>query len=162
MAAFVAVLCLWGIPDAAQSDEAPLPATTSADAGVPADENTFLRVRPLPEGIDDVQPIPGAANTRFIDCKASWPEGYTANRAKIGSAEYRAKSDIYAYLRALRSFENRDCGCSGKVAPWDGVETIYAALRKAPGKIASEDTAEYSEAADLLEAAVEKLCAGKF
>lgn len=162
VAVFATVLGLWGIPDAAQSDEAPLPATTSADSGVPADESDFLRVRPLPEGIEEVKPIPGAVNTRFIECKPSWPDGYKANEAKKGTVEYRNKADIYRYLYASHAFETRDCGCTGKVAAWGGVDQIYDALKAKQGEMSLKDTADFASAAQVYFDAVEKMCGGRF
>jgi hypothetical protein len=138
-------------------DEATAPAPDAA-----AEEQAFLRVRPLPEGFEKVQPIPGAQNVRFVECEAAWPQEYKENRSKIGSAEFRANSDIYAYLNAQQSFEMRDCSCTGKVAPWANVDVIYAALLAEHGELSSQDTAEFSEAADRLEGAVATLCGGKF
>lgn len=136
------------------------PAVPAPDAA--AQDQAFLRVRPIPEGVANVQPIPGAKNVRFVECEAAWPQEYKDNRSKIGSAEFRAKSDIYAYLNAQQSFEMRDCTCTGKVAPWVKVDVIYAELVAEHVELSSQDTAEFSEAADRLEGAVAILCGGKF
>lgn len=157
LSALAVSVCFW-LPGVAALGEV----TAPTGPGVPAAEDAFLRVRPLPVGIESVEPIPGAKNVRFVECEAAWPQEYKINRSKIGSAEYRAKSDIYAYLTAQQSFEMRDCSCTGKVAPWAKVDTIYAALLAEHGELSSQDTAEYSEAAERLEGAVTTMCGGKF
>lgn len=149
--------CLCAGAGSALGDEPAVPAPDAA-----AEEQAFLRVQPLPEGLEKVQPLPGAKNVRFAECEAAWPQQYKENRSKIGSAEFRAKSDIYAYLNAQQSFEMRDCTCTGKVAPWAKVDVIYAALVAEHVELSSQDTAEFSEVADRLEGAVAILCGGKF
>ena len=110
-----------------------------------------------------MQPIPGAVNVRFLDCAAIWPEGYKAHRA-AGSRKdgYARKRDIYSYLQASQAFETRDCGCSGKVAPWEPVEAIYAGLQAETGEVTQDQTAAYADAAAELIDAVEILCGGRF
>ena len=149
--------CFWLPSGAALGDVTAPPAPV-----VPANDGAFLRVRPLPEGIENVEPIPRAKNVRFVECEAEWPQEYKENRSKIGSAEFRAKSDIYAYLNAQQSFELQDCTCTGKVAPWAKVDVIYDALLAEHGELSSQDAAEFSEAADRLEGAVATMCGGKF
>lgn len=129
----------------------------------PADEQAFLRVRPLPAGLDAVEPIPGAVNVRFLDCAASWPEGYKVHRAEGSKMEgYARKRDIYLYLQASQAYVSRDCGCAGKVAPWEPVEAIYAGLQEEFGEVTQVQTADYATAAARLIDAVEILCQGRF
>lgn len=152
-AALLAGLAAW--PGVALSEEA---APTAA-----IDEQAFLRVRPLPEGLDAVEPIPGAVNVRFLDCEASWPEGYKAHHAAGSRKEgYARKRDIYLYLQASQAYEARNCGCAGKVAPWEPVEAIHAGLQGQSGEVTQEQTAPYATAADRLIDAVETMCAGRF
>ena len=93
--------------------------TLAAPAMAQTIEDEFLQVAPLPDGIDTVAPIPGAANVRFQDCEKFWPEGYRAWRAESVATEGHArKRDIYSWLRAWQAFEAKDCGCAAKVAPW--------------------------------------------
>lgn len=150
--------CLYAGAGIAFGDEATAPAP-----GTAIDEQSFLRVRPLPEGLEKVQPIPGAVNVRFLDCKAAWPEGYKAHRA-AGSRKdgYARKRDIYSYLQASQAFETHDCGCNGKVAPWEPVEAIYAGLQAETGEVTQDQTAAFADrAADLVDA-IEILCGGRF
>ena len=142
----------------ALGDEAAVPAPEAA-----AEEQAFLRVRPLPDGLATVEPIPGAVNVRFLDCQAAWPEGYKAHRA-AGSRKdgYARKRDIYSYLQASQAFETRDCGCAGKVAHWEPVEAIYAELQAENGEVTQDQTAAYADAAADLIDAVETMCGGRF
>lgn len=129
----------------------------------PADEQAFLRVRPLPENLAEVAPIPDAVNVRFLDCAASWPEGYKTHRAAGSKKEgYARKRDIYLYLQATRAYATRDCGCAGKVAPWEPVEAIYAGLQDEFGAVNQAQTADYATAAAHLIDAVEIMCQGRF
>lgn len=123
----------------------------------------FLHVAPLPEGTETAEPIPDAVNVRFQDCEAVWPEGYRDWLAESVAAEGHArKRDIYSWLRARQAFEAKDCGCTGKVASWDEVEHVYAALRDTHGRVLIRHTAEYAAQADILTAAVERMCGGPF
>lgn len=129
----------------------------------PTDAAAFLRVRPLPEGLENVEPIHGAVNVRFLDCEASWPEGYKAHRAAGSRKEgYARKRDIYLYLQASHTYETLDCGCAGKVAPWEPVETIYAGLLDQSGEVTQAQTEPYAAAAARLIDAVELMCRGRF
>lgn len=151
--AVLAGLASWSGP--AMSDE-----TTPAPQ---ADEQGFLRVRPMPEDLAKVAPIPGAVNVRFLDCAASWPEGYKAHRAEGSKKEgYARKRDIYLYLQASQAYETRDCGCSGKVAPWEPVEAIYAGLQQEFGEVTQAQTATYAATAARLIDTVEIMCQGRF
>ena len=101
-----------------------------AETPVPADlgrEDAYLDVLPKVEIPDDVQPIPGAVNEEFRNCEPSWPAGYGLARS---GPEARALRDIYSFVRAQNVISTGDCGCSGKVANWEGVEEIVAALRE--------------------------------
>jgi hypothetical protein len=135
----------------------------AAPARAETAEQDFLKVAPLPEGIDTVAPIPGAVNVRFQDCEAVWPEGYRSWRVESVSAEGHArKRDIYSWLRAWQAFEAKDCGCAGKVAPWQDVDRVYEALKQAHGRVEIKHTADFAAQADVLTAAVERMCGGPF
>lgn len=135
----------------------------AAPVGAEMAEDEFLRVAPLPEGIEAVEPIPGAVNVRFQDCEAFWPEGYRAWRAEgVATDGHARKRDIYSWLRARQAFEARDCSCMGKVAGWDEVERILAALRETHGHVLIKHTAEYAAQAGIITAAVERMCGGPF
>jgi hypothetical protein len=150
--------CICAGAGSALEDEATAPAPDAA-----AEEQEFLRLRPLQEGWEKVQPIPGAVNVRFLDCEAVWPEGYKAHRATGSRKEgYARKRDLYSYLQASQAFKARDCGCSGKVAPWEPVEDIYAGLQAESGEVTQDQTAVYAVAAAKLIDAVETLCGGRF
>jgi hypothetical protein len=150
--------CLCAGAGIASGDESTAPAADTA-----VDEPAFLRVRPLPEGLKKVQPIPGAVNVRFLDREATWPEAYKAHRA-AGSRQdgYARKRNIYSYLQASQAFEARDCGCAGKVAPWEPVEAIYAWFLAETGEVTQDQTATFADRATALIAAVETLCGGRF
>lgn len=76
----------------------------------------------------DVQPIPGAVNEEFRNREAQWPMGH--KDAQSGP-EARALRDVYSYVRARNVITaSSDRGCTGKVANWDDVEAIAAALRE--------------------------------
>lgn len=155
---FLVAGCLCAGAVSASADEA---ATPALDTG--AEEQALLRVRPLPEGLETVAPIPGAVNVRFLDCTATWPEGYKAHRAAGSKKEgYARKRDIYSYLQASQAFEARDCGCTGKVAAWEPVEAIYAGLQAENGEVTQDQTSAYAAAAAELIDAVEILCGGRF
>jgi hypothetical protein len=126
-------------------------------------EEDFLKIAPLPGGIEAKAPLPDAVNVRFQDCEAVWPEGYRAWLAESVAAEGHArKRDIYAWLRAWQAFEAKDCGCAGKVAPWDDVDRIFAKLQQAHGRVEIKHTAVFASQADTLTAAVERMCGGPF
>ena len=151
---------------AALAGSTPAPALPSPTRSAPTTgltEGDFLRVQPLPEGFEKVEPIPGAVNIPFADCEASWPEGYKAFRAEdFAVKDHARKRDIYAWLRAKQAFEARDCTCGGKVAHWEPVEAIYAGLVKTYGVVQIKHTAAYDAQANQLTALVEKMCGGRF
>ena len=134
--------------------EAPAPAET-------AQEEAFLSVLPKIEVPEDVQPIPGAVNEEFRNCEASWPAGYASARS---GPEARALRDIYSFVRAQNVISTGDCGCSGKVANWEGVEEIAAALRERHDveRLRWQQTESVSEEAKKLIAIAETMCGGSF
>lgn len=135
-----------------------------AETPAPADialEGAYLDVLPKVEIPDDVQPIPGAVNEEFRNCEAFWPSGYALARS---GPEARALRDIYSFVRARNVISTRDCGCSGKVANWEGVEEIAAALRERHdvGRLGWQQTASVSIEARMLIAITETMCGGSF
>lgn len=126
-------------------------------------EHDFLHVAPVPEGIETVEPIPDAVNTRFRDCEAVWPEGYRAWLVESVATEGHAeRGDIYGWLRTKGAFEARECDCTAKVAPWDEVEAIYVALESRHGQVLLKHTAIFETQSRQYRAAVERMCGGPF
>lgn len=141
-----------------------LPGAASADTSAPAGgaaEGAFLDLLPPLDLPAEIQPIPGARNQPFRDCRSYWPEGYA--RAQTGP-EARALRDIYGLVRARNVIIMRDCGCEAKVADWHQVEAIATALRKSQDadRLTWRDTARVSEEADRLTVIAETLCGGAF
>ncbi|PTX41814.1 hypothetical protein IQ03_04901 [Gemmobacter caeni] len=137
--------------------------TLPAPAMAQTIEDEFLQVAPLPAGIENVTPLPDAANVRFQDCEAFWPDGYRAWRAEsVATEDHARKRDIYSWLRARLAFEAKDCGCAGKVAPWEDVDRVYEALKQAHGRVEIKHTAAFAAQADVLTGAVERMCGGSF
>ena len=135
-----------------------------AETPAPADialEDAYLDVLPKVEIPDDVQPIPGAANEEFRNCEAFWPAGYVLARS---GPEARALRDLYSFVRARTVISTRDCSCSGKVANWEGVEEIAAALRERHdvGRLGWQQTEAVSAEAKKLIAIAETMCGGSF
>jgi hypothetical protein len=135
-----------------------------AETPAPADiseEDAYLDVLPKVETPDDVQPIPGAVNEEFRNCEASWPAGYALARS---GPEARALRDIYSFVRAQNVISTGDCGCSGKVANWAGVEEIAAALRERHDteRLGWQQTELVSAEAKKLIAIAETMCGGSF
>ena len=135
-----------------------------AETPAPADiiqEDAYLDVLPKVEIPDDVQPIPEAVNEEFRNCEASWPAGYALARS---GPEARALRDIYSFVRARNVISTRDCGCSGKVANWEGVEEIAAALRERYDieRLGWQQTEPVSADAKKLIAIAETMCGGSF
>ena len=156
-ALFIFVLC----GAAVRAEDSAAPAEQTPGSQTP--EDSFLRIAPLPAGIENVTPIPGAVNIPFANCAANWPEGYKVFRDEDFAVEGHARRrDIYAWLRAKQAFETRDCSCSGKVAPWEPVEAIYAQLVKTFGEVQIKHTAAYDAEANVLTATVERMCGGRF
>jgi hypothetical protein len=135
-----------------------------AETPAPADiseEDAYLDVLPKVEIPDDVQPIPGAVNEEFRNCESSWPAGYALARS---GPEARALRDIYSFVRAQNVISTGDCGCSGKVANWEGVEEIAAALRERHDveRLGWQQTELVSGEAKNLIAIAETMCGGSF
>ena len=151
---------------AALAESGPVPAARAPANTAPATglaEDEFLRIGPMPDGIEKVGPIQGAVNVPFAECGASWPEGYKAFRAEdFAVKDHARKRDIYAWLRAKQAFEARDSTCGSKVAPWEPVEAIYAGLEKTYGVVQIKHTAAYDAQANQLTVLVEKICGGRF
>lgn len=138
--------------------------TVWAETSAPADitqEDAYLDVLPKVEIPENVEPIPGAVNEEFRNCEASWPAGYALARSGL---EARALRDIYSFVRARNVISTRDCGCSGKVANWEGVEEIAAALREQHDveRLGWQQTELVSGEAKKLIAIAETMCGGSF
>ncbi len=138
--------------------------TVWAETPAPADiaqEDAYVDVLPKVEIPDDVQPIKGAVNEEFRNCEASWPAGYALARS---GPEARALRDIYSFVRAQNVISTGDCGCSGKVANWEGVEEIAAALRERHNveRLGWQQTELVSAEAKKLIAIAETMCGGSF
>ena len=138
--------------------------TVWAETPAPADiiqEDAYLDVLPKVETPDDVQPIPGAVNEEFRNCETSWPADYALARS---GPEARALRDIYSFVRAQNVISTGDCGCSGKVANWAGVEKIAAALRERHDteRLGWQQTELVSAEAKKLIAIAETMCGGSF
>lgn len=138
--------------------------TVWAEIPVTADvsqEDTYLDVLPKIEIPENVEPIPGARNEEFRNCEAAWPAGYALARS---GPEARALRDIYSFVRARNVISTRDCGCSGKVANWAGVEEIAAALRERHDteRLDWQQTELVSAEAKKLIAIAETMCGGSF
>ena len=116
----VALAVMPMISGAAVAETTPAPADSAL-------EEAFLSVLPKVEVPEDVQPIPGAVNEEFRNCRASWPAEYELARS---GPEARALRDVYSFVRARNVIATKDCGCKGKVAFWDQVDEVAAALRE--------------------------------
>ena len=134
--------------------------TTPAPADI-AKEEAFLSILPKVEVPEDVQPIPGAVNEEFRNCQASWPAGYELARSGL---EARALRDIYSFVRARNVIATKDCGCTGKVADWDKVDAVAAALREYHNveRLTWLQTEAISKEAKKLIAVAETMCGGSF
>ncbi len=135
-------------------------AETPAPADI-AQEEAYLDVLPKVEIPDDVQPISGAVNEEFRNCEASWPSGYALARS---GPEARALRDIYGLVRVRNVIETLDCSCAGKVANWEDVEAVAAALRDQYDveKLSWQQTKAIAEEAATLTAVAETMCGGSF
>lgn len=135
-----------------------------AETPAPTDlalEEAFLDVLPKVEVPEDVQPIPGAVNEEFRNCKAFWPTGY--EQAQSGP-EARALRDIYGLVRTRNVIATQDCSCAGKVASWEDVEAVATAVREfhSVERLTWQDTKAIADEADRLTAVAEIMCGGKF
>ena len=135
-----------------------------AETPVPADlaqEDAYLDVLPKVEIPEDIQPIPGAVNEEFRNCRALWPAEY--DQVQSGP-EARALRDIYGLVRVRNVIETQDCGCTGKVANWEEVEAVAAALRDHHDvqRLSWQQTKAIAEEAATLTAVAETMCGGSF
>lgn len=126
-----------------------------------AQEEAFLDVLPKIDVPDNVQPIPGAVNEEFRNCEAQWPPEY--HDAQSGP-EARALRDVYSFVRARNVVTTADCGCTGKVANWDDVDAVAAALRESQKvqQLSWQNTTAISAEARKLIALAETMCGGSF
>ncbi|SEO19590.1 hypothetical protein SAMN04488103_11430 [Gemmobacter aquatilis] len=124
-------------------------------------EEAFLDVLPKVEVPENVQLIPGAVNEEFRNCESSWPASYALARS---GPEARALRDIYGLVRVRNVIETQNCGCAGKVANWEDVEVVAAALREQYGveKLSWQQTEAIAEEAAALTAVAETMCGGSF
>jgi hypothetical protein len=154
LAPFVAALTLSGLLSGPLAAENPSPEQIG-------DDTAFLGVLPKFAVPDDVQPIPGAVNEPFLTCEAVWPQGYTLSQS---GPEARAYRDIYSFVRARNVIAKGNCSCDGKVADWDDVSPIAAAIRAhyRTERLRWQHTAEVSDQARTLVAIAETLCGGPF
>jgi hypothetical protein len=139
-------------------------ATAWAETPAPADiahEDTYLDVLPKVEIPEDIQPIPGAVNEEFRNCRANWPAEYELSQK---GAEARAYRDIYGFIKVRNVVQTQDCSCAGKVASWDDVEALAASLRRAKSveRLTWQQTLEVFEASNALFPIAETMCAGSF
>ena len=135
-----------------------------AETPVPAEfaqEEAYLDVLPKVEIPENVEPIPGAVNEEFRNCEAFWPAGYALARS---GPEARALRDIYGLVRVRNVIETQDCGCKGKVANWEEVEAVAAALRDHHDvqRLSWQQTKAIAEEAATLTAVAETMCGGSF
>jgi len=135
-----------------------------AETPVPAEfaqEEAYLDVLPKVEIPENVEPIPGAVNEEFRNCEAFWPAGYALARS---GPEARALRDIYGLVRVRNVIETQDCGCAGKVANWEKVEAVAAALRDHHDvqRLSWQQTKAIAEEAATLTAVAETMCGGSF
>ena len=140
--------------------------STAAWAEIPApadiaQEDAYLDVLPKVDVSENVQPIPGAVNEEFRNCEASWPAGYALARS---GPEARALRDIYGLVRVRNVIETQDCGCAGKVADWEDVEAVAAALREQYGveRLGWQQTKAIAKEAAELTIVAETMCGGSF
>ena len=135
-----------------------------AETHVPADlvqEEAYLDVLPKVDVPENVGPIPGAVNEEFRNCEAAGPAGYALARS---GPEARALRDIYGLGRVRNVIETQDCGCTGKVANWEEVEAVAAALRDHHDvqRLSWQQTKALAEEAATLTAVAETMCGGSF
>ena len=135
-------------------------AETPAPADI-AQEDAYLDVLPKVDVSENVQPIPGAVNEEVRNCEASWPAGYALARS---GPEARALRDIYGLVRVRNVIETQDCGCAGKVADWEDVEAVAAALREQYGveRLGWQQTKAIAKEAAELTIVAETMCGGTF
>lgn len=126
-----------------------------------AQEDAYLDVLPKVEIPEDIQPIPGAVNEEFRNCRANWPAEYELSQK---GPEARAYRDIYGFIKVRNVVQTQDCSCAGKVANWTEVEELAAALRKANTleKLTWQQTLDVFETSNDLFPVAETMCGGSF
>ena len=126
-----------------------------------AQQDAYLDGLPRIEIPEDIQPIPRAVNEEFRNCEVFWPAGYALARSGL---EARALRDIYGLVRVRNVIETQDCGCAGKVANWEKVEAVAAALRDHHDvqRLSWQQTKAIAEEAATLTAVAETMCGGSF
>ena len=135
-----------------------------AETPAPADLaqiNAYLDVLPKVEIPENVQPIPGAVNEEFRNCRALWPAEYELSQK---GPEARAYRDIYGFIKVRNVVQTQDCSCGGKVANWEAVAALAADLRnaKAVERLTWQQTLEVFEASNALFPIAETMCGGSF
>lgn len=135
-------------------------AETPAPANVAPDE-AFLDILPKIEVPEGVQPIPGAVNEEFRNCRASWPAEYELSQKE---PEARAYRDIYGLIKVRNVIQTRDCTCAGKVAAWADTEELADALRTAKGvdRLTWQQTKDVFDTSNTLFPVAETMCGGTF
>lgn len=126
-----------------------------------AQEDAYLDVLPKVEIPENVQPIPGAVNEEFRNCRALWPAEYELSQK---GTEARAYRDIYGFIKVRNVVQTQDCSCAGKVASWEDVEALAASLRRAKSveRLTWQQTLEVFEASNALFPIAETMCGGSF
>ena len=126
-----------------------------------AAEDAFLDILPKIEVPEDVQPIPGAVNEEFRNCRASWPPEYEASQK---GSEARAFRDIYGLVKVRNVILTQDCSCVGKVATWGPVEAVATKLKELNhvAELRANHTEAIHEESESLFPVTEVMCAGKF
>lgn len=126
-----------------------------------AQEDAYLDVLPKVEIPENVQPIPGAVNEEFRNCRALWPAEYELSQK---GTEARAHRDIYGFIKVRNVVQTQDCSCAGKVASWEDVEALAASLRRAKSveRLTWQQTLEVFEASNALFPIAETMCGGSF
>ena len=126
-----------------------------------AQENAYLDVLPKVEIPEDIQPIPGAVNEEFRNCRALWPAEYELSQK---GPEARAYRDIYGFIKVRNVVQTQDCSCGGKVASWDDVEALAASLRRAKSveRLTWQQSLEVFEESYALFPIAETMCGGSF
>lgn len=126
-----------------------------------AQEDAYLDVLPKVEIPENVQPIPGAVNEEFRNCRALWPAEYELSQK---GTEARAYRDIYGFIKVRNVVQTQDCSCAGKVASWEDVDALAASLRRAKSveRLTWQQTLEVFEASNALFPIAETMCGGSF
>ena len=76
----------------------------------------------------------------------------------------RRRIHIYGLVRVRHVIETQDCGCAGKVADWEDVEDVAAALREQYGveRLGWQQTKAIAKEAAELTIVTETMCGGSF